>query len=206
MRLIDLSNSRRGNLTIISRGPTKHYKSTTVTTWECLCDCGTKKYITSPNLKKVRSCGSYQCEYYAANRDGGRRNTGTEKHPLNWGRRGFRLALGHYRNTSKRRGIPFLLTEDHCGGPPSNFHSCESQRAAYLYSGIDRIDSALGYVQGNVQPCCWICNRMKNTLNDVDFFGHMKLIIRFSKGAKGVRAKRAPRREVPRNMRLFEPE
>ena len=30
--------------------------------------------------------------------------------------------------------------------------------------GIDRIDSALGYETGNVQACCWTCNRAKSDL------------------------------------------
>ena len=32
------------------------------------------------------------------------------------------------------------------------------------YSGMDRIDSSLGYIEGNVVPCCAQCNIAKNTL------------------------------------------
>lgn len=29
-------------------------------------------------------------------------------------------------------------------------------------TGVDRVDSSLGYVLSNCQPCCWPCNEMKN--------------------------------------------
>lgn len=43
-----------------------------------------------------------------------------------------------------------------------------SRRYKYIstayFSGIDRIDSSLGYVHGNVVSCCKVCNRSKNDL------------------------------------------
>ena len=35
--------------------------------------------------------------------------------------------------------------------------------------GIDRVDSSLGYVHGNVVPCCTSCNRAKNAMSLVEF-------------------------------------
>ena len=37
------------------------------------------------------------------------------------------------------------------------------------YSGIDRIDNAAGYTEGNVVACCRICNRAKETLSVQEF-------------------------------------
>lgn len=34
--------------------------------------------------------------------------------------------------------------------------------------GLDRVDSDVGYIIGNVVPCCFVCNMMKGTLpNDL---------------------------------------
>ena len=50
-------------------------------------------------------------------------------------------------------------------------------------SGIDRIDSSIGYVEGNVVPCCWTCNTMKASLSPTEFREHIKrLAARFERG------------------------
>ena len=40
-------------------------------------------------------------------------------------------------------------------------NECNGQ---YLYNGIDRIDNKLGYIKGNMTPCCKICNHAKHDL------------------------------------------
>lgn len=35
--------------------------------------------------------------------------------------------------------------------------------------GIDRINSNIGYVQGNIRPCCTHCNRAKNDMTETQF-------------------------------------
>jgi 5-methylcytosine-specific restriction endonuclease McrA len=35
--------------------------------------------------------------------------------------------------------------------------------------GIDRIKSDVGYVQGNVRPCCRRCNQAKNDMTETEF-------------------------------------
>ena len=42
--------------------------------------------------------------------------------------------------------------------------------------GIDRIDSTIGYIYGNITPCCYTCNTMKNILSQEEFFKHLKRI------------------------------
>jgi hypothetical protein len=65
-----------------------------------------------------------------------------------------------YRSNALRRGISFRLSFrrfmafwqqpcDYCGSPIASI-------------GLDRINSALGYVAGNVRPCCPTCNRSKS--------------------------------------------
>jgi hypothetical protein len=39
----------------------------------------------------------------------------------------------------------------------------------FVYNGIDRIDSSIGYVEGNIVPCCKACNMAKNTMGQDEF-------------------------------------
>lgn len=49
-------------------------------------------------------------------------------------------------------------------------------------SGVDRIDSEIGYVEGNVVPCCPTCNNMKNTLSKENMLQHMLKVLRHNGG------------------------
>ena len=77
-----------------------------------------------------------------------------------------RLRVSAIKSGAKRRNIPCNLSDEqiatiiskpciYCGEQCSN--------------GIDRIDSMKGYEEGNVVPCCIICNKMKNNYS-LDFF------------------------------------
>ena len=50
--------------------------------------------------------------------------------------------------------------------------------------GIDRIDSTIGYIVGNITPCCYTCNTMKNILSQTEFFEHLNLIYNYK--VKGI--------------------
>ena len=76
-----------------------------------------------------------------------------------------------YRCSAKTRGIPFSFTKDefatfwqlpcsYCGDP-------------ILTIGIDRVDSSLGYVEGNCVPCCTVCNIMKLDYNEEQWLTQM---------------------------------
>lgn len=45
---------------------------------------------------------------------------------------------------------------------------CKIKDKKYL-NGIDRLNNDFGYTEGNIVPCCTICNNMKNTLNESTF-------------------------------------
>jgi hypothetical protein len=40
----------------------------------------------------------------------------------------------------------------------------ESGNGSFTYSGIDRIDSSIGYIEGNVVSCCSKCNTAKSDM------------------------------------------
>lgn len=46
----------------------------------------------------------------------------------------------------------------------------------FNYNGIDRIDSNLKHIAGNIVPCCFNCNFAKNTRSINDFYDHIKKI------------------------------
>jgi hypothetical protein len=90
-----------------------------------------------------------------------------------------------YRHNAKRRGYVFGLTKDefsvivakpcsYCDSPPLSVRRQDYD--AILYSGIDRIDNALGYVPGNCAPCCKRCNMMKGTMTTQQFFDAIRVI------------------------------
>ena len=45
--------------------------------------------------------------------------------------------------------------------------------------GIDRVDSSIGYIPGNMVPCCSMCNFMKLTSSSDDFITKCKQITEY---------------------------
>ncbi len=69
----------------------------------------------------------------------------------------------------------FAITQKdchYCGVERSNISTgkpdprCKfiSKVGTFIYNGIDRQDNGLGYVEGNMVPCCDICNKAKRDL------------------------------------------
>ena len=80
------------------------------------------------------------------------------------------------RIAAKRRGLDFNLSKQDYEKVVTNpCHYCDGELPE-VGSGLDRIDSSLGYVPGNVWPCCTRCNRMKNNLSLADFEKHVLLL------------------------------
>ena len=61
----------------------------------------------------------------------------------------------------------------YCGTTPIKPHREDS---SFLYNGLDRFDNNLGYVESNIVPCCFICNKMKGVLTKEDFMEHLNSI------------------------------
>lgn len=41
-------------------------------------------------------------------------------------------------------------------------------------NGIDRLDNTIGYIAGNMVPCCKVCNAMKSGMPEAQFVAHVK--------------------------------
>ena len=78
------------------------------------------------------------------------------------------------RRGRKKRGIQMLLNfEEFSLLINNNCVYCGKENCR----GVDRIDSDGNYTLDNAQPCCIICNQMKNSLTEEEFLGHMKQVL-----------------------------
>lgn len=95
--------------------------------------------------------------------------------------RSFEGRYQTYRQSAKNRDLQFDLTQDDFSSitkKPCNY--CGEYSDVYFntpYSGIDRVDSAVGYIKNNVVPCCTMCNRMKLDYNINVWVDKMKKIL-----------------------------
>lgn len=143
--------------------------------WELVCDCGNIYDGTTGNLNSghIKSCGCY-------NRDVVKENIkkATKKITLPKGHAARNMLLKSYQTNAKKRNLSFSLTDDqfftitkqlcnYCGVSPETVYKSKSSN--YIYNGIDRVNSNLGYELDNVVPCCKRCNQAKNDMTEEEF-------------------------------------
>lgn len=79
-----------------------------------------------------------------------------------------------YRSNARQQDRVWALTRtefDVLINTPCHYHGGpEASR------GVDRVDSLVGYVAGNVVPCCGTCNRMKNAFTQELFLERCRTI------------------------------
>ena len=83
----------------------------------------------------------------------------------------------------------------YCGSLPNNvFNRAKIDKKAskkaklegdYIYNGLDRIDSNLGHIRGNVVPCCKYCNFGKSKLSVVEFYSWANRVREYQKKESG---------------------
>jgi hypothetical protein len=82
------------------------------------------------------------------------------------------------RGNAKVRDIEFSISKLYYESiAKENCHYCDTEPAkinsdvsrCLSYNGLDRIDSSLGYVEGNVVSCCKYCNYAKHDMSVKDF-------------------------------------
>lgn len=77
----------------------------------------------------------------------------------------LRFRYSHYRTNAKIRGLVFDLTwvefKTLC---ESNCYYCGEE--GY---GVDRVNSTMGYIKGNIVSCCSFCNKVKSSLTLNEF-------------------------------------
>jgi len=175
-KIVDLSGKRFGKLLVnklagSSRGGSK--------LWECICDCGNKKLVTTRHLNRknnnVRSCG---CLNY-------NKKLGKDSPWFT----GYGVISGTFmtrvKKSAKRRSnhLKELLVTIDAQYLDELWHK-QKGRCAYTgekltlpkkwddrdyTASLDRKDSSKGYIQGNVQFVTQSVNIMKNKFTH-DFF------------------------------------
>jgi len=104
--------------------------------------------------------------------------------------RNIGIVYSNYKSRAKIKNLEFDLSFEkfknlcldncyYCGLAPNNCRKITTQRQGIsnLYlSGIDRIDSSLGYTEINSRTCCEDCNKAKNNLSENQFLDLIKKI------------------------------
>lgn len=143
------------------------------TFFEFKCLCGTvierPGYVVANN--NTKSCGCLKLELTS--------ELG-KLFRLDKGQAALGAVIQYYKNTAKRRGLPFSLPKEkaislilskchYCGAPPANRFNTKRYFGGCLYMGIDRIDNDRGYHEDNVVPCCKTCNLAKRDHSLAEF-------------------------------------
>jgi hypothetical protein len=147
-------------------------------TWVCKCDCGkvVKKTTRQLRTENNKSCGCLQSE--------NARKIGL-KNRKSKGQNGLNSLFRSYKTNAKNKKIPFEISIEefsfftklpcfYCGKLPSqiktNSRTKEGEKhSQYIYNGIDRVNSDLGYIGGNILPCCKDCNYAKRNMSITEF-------------------------------------
>lgn len=163
----DLTGSVFGRFTVIGLSPNRSKRGKIQ--WECRCSCGEIRHIPTNSLivKNSRSCGCLKRDLTIA------RCT----LPDNEG--AFREFYLRYRFGADQRKYEWSLSREsfdkivrmdchYCGLEP-RLAVRKSREKKFFFNGIDRIDSSAGYVEGNIVPCCKMCNLSKGRMAQTSF-------------------------------------
>ncbi len=151
--------------------------------WTCRCECGTKQDIRGTKLLTGKMTQCAKCN----TRDGRARREASMLALAIAGGTAFNVLFREYVYNAKAKNVTFSLSKDeahqlfesdcwYCGEPPSALKRLKKSLTGYTHNGIDRVDSSLGYVTGNVVSCCRICNYAKRQLSVVDFLAWVERV------------------------------
>lgn len=169
-QLTNLVGEIIGNYTVISFDKEIKKGKKVINYWICKCDCGTIKSVTHRTLMKrnnVQNCGCKSKD------DLIRRSSNPDA--------GYKKVYRSYITRAKTYKIDFSLTDDefysltqnkcyYCGIEPSRISKAWSKYSPdFIYNGVDRIDSNIGYTVENCVTCCTKCNYAKSTMSLDEF-------------------------------------
>jgi hypothetical protein len=151
----------------------------------CLCGyCGNTKIMNGSNIKRRNSCGCKQ------NDSNEWKSVGPKSKPwqLEYGQAAKNNLEYQYKRSAQKRNLQYELTTEEfielVTGICNYCHRKDTQiirgqgktSGDFHYTGIDRINSDVGYVKYNCVSCCWDCNDMKKDRNVETFREHIRRI------------------------------
>jgi hypothetical protein len=158
----DLTNKRFGRLVVLNKTDKRDNRRGLI--WNCKCDCGNTKNISSGTLTNgyVRSCGCL------------RRESEIARHK----KRPYESIYNFLVATANKRNHIITITyEDYLEFTNIKIcHYCNSNIVWVPYSrnrlgikdgrgyNLDRKDNNIGYIKENCIVCCGRCNRGKNSV------------------------------------------
>lgn len=164
----NLLGQKFGRLTVIKKSNSDRSRRSC---WICICSCGKEtRPVRSYSLIKglTLSCGCLVKDKIR------------EIRSLPNGEASLNSLFYDYKNNALKRGLEFSLNLKefkeftskicyYCGSEPSKLHRSKVYKKPYIYNGLDRIDSTLGYFYKNIVSCCYNCNRAKSNLSIEEF-------------------------------------
>jgi len=167
---VDIAGQRFGRLVAIRDIGTKYRRRL----WLCQCDCGKTTEVIAGVLRigKTKSCGCLNLE---------------PTRILPPGIAAFNELFTGYKRNASKGGREFDLTREvfkrltssncyYCGATPEQKIQRENTNGAYIYNGVDRVDSKKGYSIFNCVPCCKQCNYAKHNFSEEEFYGWVKRV------------------------------
>ena len=82
-----------------------------------------------------------------------------------------------YYKSKKRKGRHTLTREYFIEVRHKPCTYCNREATIIESNSVDRIDSGKDYTKNNVQPCCGVCNKMKNDHSHEFFIEHSKRML-----------------------------
>jgi hypothetical protein len=183
-----------GPMTVVARSTGRKHRGETrsETLWVARCQCGREREFTITGLGMFRSGKQKGCGPGCP----------VSSLQLPAGEAGLSLLVKQYRQGAQVRGHHWGLTREsaralfvqpcsYCGAPPAQEQKTSTPNGTFVYNGIDRIDNTLGYVEGNVVPCCGTCNKAKSTMPVDSFLAYLEALVDYRLALRSKRMKEA---------------
>lgn len=187
----DITGKKFGRISVVRISKIREYKDKNGhkkkrVVWLCVCDCGKEIEKETYHLVtgNAKSCGCLRRDL--------RIELNKRLRRIDAGESAFNSLIAGYKQGAEKRNLKWLLSTEfslkttssdcfYCGRKPSQVR--KGIWSDYIYNGIDRVDSSIGYTEDNCVPCCGPCNLMKldysyfefiNTVTKIFFFHVLK--------------------------------